>query len=73
MRGPRPIWSGRTLHGNQQNSARDLGQRVWPEYGQVVVAIVNMTSDRFDLVAGDCVGSMANSVFEANGGIHQAQ
>jgi hypothetical protein len=31
------------------------------EHGQVVVAIVNMTSDRFDLVAGDCVGSMANA------------
>jgi hypothetical protein len=41
------------------------------EHGQVVVLIVNMTSDRFDLVAGDCVGSMANSVFEANGGIHK--
>jgi hypothetical protein len=37
----------------------------------VVVAIVNMTSDRFDLVAGDCVGAMSNSVFEADGGIHK--
>jgi hypothetical protein len=41
------------------------------EHDQVVVAIVNMTSDRFDLVAGDCVGSMANAVFEAEGGIHE--
>jgi hypothetical protein len=41
------------------------------EQGQVVVAIVNMTSDRFDLVAGDCVASMANAVFEAEGGIHE--
>jgi hypothetical protein len=41
------------------------------ENGQVVVAIVNMTSNRFDLVAGDCVGSMANSVFEADGGFHK--
>jgi hypothetical protein len=41
------------------------------KHGQVVVAIVNMTSDRFDLVAGDCVGSMANSVFAADGGIHE--
>jgi hypothetical protein len=41
------------------------------EHGQVVVAIVNMTSDRFDLVAGDCVGAMSNSVFEADGGIHK--
>jgi hypothetical protein len=41
------------------------------EHGQVVVTIVNMTSDRFDLVAGDCVWSMANSVFEADGGIHE--
>jgi hypothetical protein len=37
----------------------------------VVVAIVNMTSDRFDLVAGDCVGAMSNSEFEADGGIHK--
>jgi hypothetical protein len=37
----------------------------------VVVAIVNMTSDRFDLAAGDCVWSMANEVFEAEGGIHE--
>jgi hypothetical protein len=41
------------------------------EHGQVVIAIVNMTSDRFDLVSGDCVGSMSNSVFEADGGIHK--
>jgi hypothetical protein len=41
------------------------------EHSQVVVAIVNMTSDRFDLVAGDCVGSMANAVFQAEGGIHE--
>jgi hypothetical protein len=34
------------------------------EHGQVVVAIVNMTSNRFDLVAGDCVGSMANAVLQ---------
>jgi hypothetical protein len=33
----------------------------------VVVAIVNMTNDRFDLVSGDCVGAMSNSVFEAEG------
>jgi hypothetical protein len=30
-----------------------------------------MTSNRFDLVAGDCVGLMANSVFEADGGVHK--
>jgi hypothetical protein len=41
------------------------------KHGQVVVAIVNMTSDRFDLVSGDCVGAMSNSVFEADGGIHK--
>jgi hypothetical protein len=41
------------------------------EHGQVVVAIVNMTSDRFDIVSGDCVGSMSNSVFEADRGIHK--
>jgi hypothetical protein len=41
------------------------------EHGQVVVAIVNMTSDRFDLVSGDCAGAMSNSVFEADGGIHK--
>jgi hypothetical protein len=41
------------------------------ENGQVVIAIVNMTSERFDLVAGDCVGAMSNSVFEADGGIHK--
>jgi hypothetical protein len=39
--------------------------------GQVVVAIVNKTSDRVDLVSGDCVGAMSNSVFEADGGIHK--
>jgi hypothetical protein len=41
------------------------------KHGQVVVAIVNMTSDRFDLVLGDCSGAMSNSVFEADGGIHK--
>jgi hypothetical protein len=41
------------------------------EHGQVAVAIVNMTSDRFDLVSGDCVGAMSNSVFEADRGIHE--
>jgi hypothetical protein len=41
------------------------------EHGQVVVTIVNMTSDRFYLVSGDCVGAMSNSVFEAEGGIHK--
>jgi hypothetical protein len=41
------------------------------EHSQVVVAIVNMTSDRFNLVSGDCVGAMSNSVFEADGGIHK--
>jgi hypothetical protein len=41
------------------------------KHGQVVVAIVNMTSDRFDLVSGDCVGAMSNSVFGADGGIHK--
>jgi hypothetical protein len=41
------------------------------EHGQVVVAIVNMTSDRFNLVSRDCVGAMSNSVFEADGGIHK--
>jgi hypothetical protein len=51
--------------------------RIWDsagtvdEHSQVVVAIVNMTSDRFDLVSGDCVGAMSNSVFEADGGIHK--
>jgi hypothetical protein len=40
-------------------------------HGQVVVAIVNMTNDRFDLVSGDCVGDMSNSVFEADGGIYK--
>jgi hypothetical protein len=30
-----------------------------------------MTSDRFDLVSGDCVGAMSYSVFEADGGIHK--
>jgi hypothetical protein len=30
-----------------------------------------MTNDRFDLVSGDCVGSMSNSVFEADGGIYK--
>jgi hypothetical protein len=39
------------------------------EHGQLVIAIVNMTNDMFNLVSGDCVGSMSNSVFEADGGI----
>jgi hypothetical protein len=30
-----------------------------------------MTSDRFDLVLGDCVGAMSNSMFKADGGIHK--
>jgi hypothetical protein len=37
----------------------------------VVVAIVNMTNDKFELVSGDWVGSMSNSVFEADGGIYK--
>jgi hypothetical protein len=41
------------------------------KHGQVVVAIVNMTSDRFDLVSDDCVSAMSNSVFEAERGIHK--
>jgi hypothetical protein len=41
------------------------------EHGQVVVAIVNMTNDKFELLSGDCVGSMSNSVFEADGGIYK--
>jgi hypothetical protein len=41
------------------------------KHGQVVVAIMSMTSARFGLVAGDCVGAMSNSVFEADGGIHK--
>jgi hypothetical protein len=41
------------------------------KHGQVVVAIVNMTSDKFELLSGDCVGSMSNVVFEAEGGIHK--
>jgi hypothetical protein len=61
------------MHGNQRISTRDLGQclhgqRAWPrgrhnrEHDQC---------DRFDLVAGDCVGAMSNSVFEADGGNHK--
>jgi hypothetical protein len=38
---------------------------------QVVVAIVNMTNDKFELLSGNCVGSMSNSVFEADGGIYK--
>jgi hypothetical protein len=30
-----------------------------------------MTSDRFNLVSGDCIGAMSNAVFEADGGIHK--
>jgi hypothetical protein len=41
------------------------------EHGQVVVAIVNMNNDKFELVSGDCVGSMSNSVFEEDGGIYK--
>jgi hypothetical protein len=41
------------------------------KHGQVVVAIVNMTNDRFNLVSGDCVGAMSNSVFKADGVIHK--
>jgi hypothetical protein len=41
------------------------------KHSQVVVAIVNMTNDKFELVLGDCVGSMSNSVFEADGGIYK--
>jgi hypothetical protein len=40
-------------------------------HGQVVVAIVNMTSDKFELLSGDCVGSMLNAMFKADGGIHK--
>jgi hypothetical protein len=39
--------------------------------GQVVVAIVNMTSDKFKLLSGNCVGSMSNAMFKADGGIHK--
>jgi hypothetical protein len=41
------------------------------EHGQMVFATVNMTSDKFELLSGDCVGSMSNAVFEADGGIHK--
>jgi hypothetical protein len=41
------------------------------EHGQVVVAIVNMTNDKFELVSGYCFGSMSNSVFEEDGGINK--
>jgi hypothetical protein len=41
------------------------------EQGQVVMAIVNMTNEKFELLLGDCVGSMSNSVFEADGGIYK--
>jgi hypothetical protein len=37
----------------------------------VVVAIVNMTNDKFELVSGNCVGSMLNLVFEADGDIYK--
>jgi hypothetical protein len=60
------------MHGNQRIRVKDLGQGLpVDKHGQVLVAIVNMTSDRFDLVSGDCVGAMSNSVFEADGGIHK--
>jgi hypothetical protein len=35
------------------------------------VTILNMTNDKFELLSGDCVGSMSNSVFEADGGIYK--
>jgi hypothetical protein len=41
------------------------------KHGQVVVAIVNMTNDKFELLSGDCVGSISNSVFEADGDIYK--
>jgi hypothetical protein len=41
------------------------------EHGQVVVAIVNMTNDKFELLSGDCVRSMSNLVFKADGGIYK--
>jgi hypothetical protein len=41
------------------------------EHGQVVLAIVNMTNDKFELLSGDCFGSMSNSVFEVDGGIYK--
>jgi hypothetical protein len=41
------------------------------EHGQVVVAIVNITNDKFELLSGDCVGSKSNSVFKADGGIYK--
>jgi hypothetical protein len=41
------------------------------KHGQVVVAIINITNDRFELVSGDCVNAMSNLVFEADGGIHK--
>jgi hypothetical protein len=41
------------------------------ELEQVVVAIVNMNNNKFELLSGNCVGSMSNSVFEADGGIYK--
>jgi hypothetical protein len=41
------------------------------EHGQVVVAIVNMTNDKFKLLSGNCVRSMSNLVFEVDGGIYK--
>jgi hypothetical protein len=34
-----------------------------------MVAIVNMTSNRFELQSDNCVGTMSNSIYEADGGI----
>jgi hypothetical protein len=41
------------------------------KHDQVVVAIVNMNNDKFELLSGDCVGSMSNLVFKADGGIYK--
>lgn len=34
-----------------------------------MVAIVNMTSNRFELQSDNCVGTMSNSIYDADGGI----
>jgi hypothetical protein len=36
------------------------------EHGQVDLAIINMTNDKFELLSSDCVRSMSNLVFEAD-------
>jgi hypothetical protein len=41
------------------------------KHGQVVVAIVNMTNEKLELLSGDCVGSMSNSVFVADREIYK--